>query len=331
MLCFSGPQSSRSVVSEVGLTAGHLAPPRALNPCRGPRPEHATVLQLTDSSGDPSTRRLATSIMNPAGRTPTARTDRRQRLRGPVNITFSDGSTGVASFNRSGRRLRSAHFLDSTDNQSGNFTDSSRRAWTFPAGNRLSRGYGNFVISHRPCGGPPRRRHLRTSTDVPDDHHHDDSGYADVRRTTTTTILGPQRSSTSTTSTTTDHDDSGHGLVASSSTTTHLDRPQAAEPRPLPRRQLTNRDGRASVLCWSNPHGANCRPTTVTLVASEAPTTTHRRDNTVRNCHDPEAIRCRLAIPRRDPARHRPDPVGTGSASPSCQQLKRPPGPNRSP
>lgn len=68
---------------------------------------------------------------------------------GPINITFSDGSTAVASFtDLSGDNT--AHFLNSTVNQTGGFTITSA-TMTFPAGTDIT-GYGNFVISHPPCG-----------------------------------------------------------------------------------------------------------------------------------------------------------------------------------
>ena len=68
---------------------------------------------------------------------------------GPINITFSDGSTAVAMFtDLSGNST--AHFLNSTVNQTGNFTITSATL-TFPAGTDIT-GYGNFVISHPPCG-----------------------------------------------------------------------------------------------------------------------------------------------------------------------------------
>ena len=68
---------------------------------------------------------------------------------GAVNITFSDGSTAVASFtDLAGGNV--AHFLNNTVNQTGNFTITSV-TMTFPATSDIT-GYGNFVISHPPCG-----------------------------------------------------------------------------------------------------------------------------------------------------------------------------------
>ncbi len=68
---------------------------------------------------------------------------------GPINITFSDGSTAVASFTDLAGD-KTAHFLNSTVNQTGNFTITSA-TMAFPAGSDIT-GFGNFVISHPPCG-----------------------------------------------------------------------------------------------------------------------------------------------------------------------------------
>ena len=68
---------------------------------------------------------------------------------GPVILTFSGGSSGTAIFtDASGDKV--AHFLDATTNQTGAFTLVSA-LMTFPAGTTVT-GYGNFVISHPPCG-----------------------------------------------------------------------------------------------------------------------------------------------------------------------------------
>ena len=68
---------------------------------------------------------------------------------GPINITFSNGTTAVANFtDLSGDKT--AHFLNSTVNQTGNFTITSATL-SFPTGSDIT-GYGNFVISHPPCG-----------------------------------------------------------------------------------------------------------------------------------------------------------------------------------
>lgn len=67
---------------------------------------------------------------------------------GPVDLTFSNGSHGVALFtDLTGGNV--AHFLDSTHNQAGNFTITSA-SLTFPDGSDIT-GYGQFVISHPPC------------------------------------------------------------------------------------------------------------------------------------------------------------------------------------
>ena len=101
---------------------------------------------------------------------------------GAVNITFSDGSTAVASFtDLAGGNV--AHFLNNTVNQTGNFTITSV-TMTFPATSDIT-GYGNFVISHPPCGtvttttttmAPTTTAATTTTTAVP--------------AVTTTTLLG---------------------------------------------------------------------------------------------------------------------------------------------
>ena len=55
---------------------------------------------------------------------------------GPINITFSDNSTGVATFtDLSGGNT--AHFLNNTVNQSGSFTITSA-TMTFPPGSDIT-------------------------------------------------------------------------------------------------------------------------------------------------------------------------------------------------
>ncbi len=68
---------------------------------------------------------------------------------GPINITFSDGSTAVATFTDLAGG-QTAHFLNSTVDQTGNFTITSA-TMIFPAGTDIT-SFGGFVISHPPCG-----------------------------------------------------------------------------------------------------------------------------------------------------------------------------------
>ena len=98
---------------------------------------------------------------------------------GPVNITFSNGTTAVASFtDLSGGNT--AHFLDDDTNQAGNFTITSA-TMTFPVGSNIT-GYGNFVISHPPCGtttttiAPATTTTIAptTTTDDRPNHNHND-------------------------------------------------------------------------------------------------------------------------------------------------------------
>src|SRR5215212_9207352 len=67
---------------------------------------------------------------------------------GPVLITFSNGSTATASFTDLAGG-KTAHFLNNTVNQTGNFTITSA-TMTFPAGSDIT-GFNQFVISHAPC------------------------------------------------------------------------------------------------------------------------------------------------------------------------------------
>jgi len=63
-----------------------------------------------------------------------------------LNITFSDGTTGVATFTDLAGG-NTAHFLDGADHQSGNFTIASA-TMTFPAGTDIT-GFGNFEARKR--------------------------------------------------------------------------------------------------------------------------------------------------------------------------------------
>src|SRR4051812_7418332 len=115
---------------------------------------------------------------------------------GPINITFSNGSTGVALFTDLAGG-NTAHFLDSTHNQSGNFTITSA-SMTFPAGTDIT-GYGNLVISHPPCGTSS----TTTTTVAPT------TTTTTVAPTTTTTVaptttttVAPTTTTTTTTTTT---------------------------------------------------------------------------------------------------------------------------------
>jgi LPXTG-motif cell wall-anchored protein len=68
---------------------------------------------------------------------------------GPVNLTFSDGSTAQALFtDASGSQV--AHFLNNNTNQNG-FFEVTAGAMTFPNGTRIT-SFNQFVISHPPCG-----------------------------------------------------------------------------------------------------------------------------------------------------------------------------------
>jgi hypothetical protein len=68
---------------------------------------------------------------------------------GPILISFSDGSTATATFTDLAGD-NTAHFLNSTVNQSGNFTIVSAQM-TFPAGTDIT-AFNQFRISHPPCG-----------------------------------------------------------------------------------------------------------------------------------------------------------------------------------
>ncbi|MEO5723673.1 MAG: hypothetical protein ABIQ39_03685 [Ilumatobacteraceae bacterium] len=67
---------------------------------------------------------------------------------GPINITFSNGSHAVANFTDMTGPV--AHFINTTINQSGNFTVTSA-TMTFPAASDVT-GYTQFNLSHPPCG-----------------------------------------------------------------------------------------------------------------------------------------------------------------------------------
>ena len=68
---------------------------------------------------------------------------------GPITITFSDGSPAIATFtDLSGGTT--AHFLNNTVNQDGNFTIVSAQM-TFPTGSDIT-GLNQFSISDPPCG-----------------------------------------------------------------------------------------------------------------------------------------------------------------------------------
>ena len=142
MLCFSGAIITVSGLG-VGLTAGTSLATSA-NPSVAPvqNTPYSSYGQQCDPSRD-GWHFIMNQLAYPDGATIDGNDF------GPVNITFSDGSTGVATFtDLAGGKV--AHFLDSTDNQSGNFTIKSA-SMTFPAGTDIT-GYGNFVISHPPCG-----------------------------------------------------------------------------------------------------------------------------------------------------------------------------------
>ena len=111
---------------------------------------------------------------------------------GPINITFSNGSTGVALFtDLAGGSV--AHFLDSTHNQSGNFDDHGREH-DLPSRDGHHRLTATSVISHPPCG-----------------YHHDDDDD-DLPPTTTTTTVPP--TTTTTTTLPRDHEpDDHHGAA----------------------------------------------------------------------------------------------------------------------
>ena len=68
---------------------------------------------------------------------------------GPITITFSDGSTAIATFTDLSAGA-TAHFLNNTVNQNGNFTIDSAQM-TFPAGSDIT-GFNQFSISDPPCG-----------------------------------------------------------------------------------------------------------------------------------------------------------------------------------
>jgi LPXTG-motif cell wall-anchored protein len=74
---------------------------------------------------------------------------------GPVNISFSDGSGAMATFTDL-EGGSTAHFINTTTNQSGNFLIVSAKM-TFPAGTNIT-GFDQFRISSPPCdttGVPP--------------------------------------------------------------------------------------------------------------------------------------------------------------------------------
>lgn len=68
---------------------------------------------------------------------------------GPITITFSDGTTAIATFTDLSVGT-TAHFLNNTVNQDGNFTIVSAQM-TFPAGSDIT-GFNQFSISDPPCG-----------------------------------------------------------------------------------------------------------------------------------------------------------------------------------
>ena len=151
---------------------------------------------------------------------------------GPINITFSDGSTAVASFtdlsgNADGGKT--AHFLNSTVNRTGSYTITSA-TMVFPAGTDIT-AFGNFVISHPPCAT------VATTTTT----------TTTVAPTTTTTVAPTTTTTVAPTTTTT---------VAPTTTTTVAPTTTTAAPTTTA----------ASVL----PE-APVPPTPIVLVASQAP------------------------------------------------------------
>ena len=113
---------------------------------------------------------------------------------GPINITFSDSSTAQAMFTDLSGTLANpgttAHFLNNTVNQTGNFTISSA-TMTFPSGSDIT-GYGNFVISHPPCGTVNTTTTSTTTTVAPT-----------TTTSTTTTTVAPTTTTTVAPTTTT--------------------------------------------------------------------------------------------------------------------------------
>lgn len=169
---------------------------------------------------------------------------------GPINIVFSDGSTGLALFTDLAG-ASTAHFLDSTNNQSGNFTIASA-SMTFPSGTDIT-GFGNFVISHPPCGTTTTT--TTTTTAAPTTTT---TTTTTVAPTTTTTTVAP---TTTTTTTTTVAPTTTTTTVAPTTTTTV----GATTTTAAPTTTVAGTTTTVQVLSEA--------PTT-TLVASEAPVPT---------------------------------------------------------
>ncbi len=114
---------------------------------------------------------------------------------GPILISFSNGSTATATFTDCGHLT--AHFLNNTVNQSGNFTIESAQM-TFPAGTDIT-AFNQFRISHPPCGTVGSTTTTTTTVAATTHDHrgcnddHRGCDHDDVAATTTRRRLRPRR------------------------------------------------------------------------------------------------------------------------------------------
>jgi hypothetical protein len=133
---------------------------------------------------------------------------------GTVKITFSSGAPIYASFTGlSGGKT--AHFINSSANQTGNYTITSA-TMTWPAGSDII-SFGQFTISHVPCGtvGSTTTTVEETTTTVADECDEYSDEYDDCDEETTTTVAEEE-------TTTTVADEETTTTVADEETTTTL-------------------------------------------------------------------------------------------------------------
>ncbi len=126
---------------------------------------------------------------------------------GPITLNFSNGSTGSAVFTDASSKT--AHFIDSTTNQSGGPFTINSATMTFPAGTTVTE-FNNFVISHPPCGSVTSST---TSTTA-------DTSTSTSESTTTTT---DSSTTTSESTTTTEDTTTTTNPVTTETTSTTLD------------------------------------------------------------------------------------------------------------
>jgi LPXTG-motif cell wall-anchored protein len=140
---------------------------------------------------------------------------------GPILITFAGGSTATATFTDLAGG-NTAHFLNNTVNQTGNWTILSA-SMTFPAGTDIT-GFGKFVLSHVPCGTNTTTTTTTTTTTAPT------TTTTTIAPTTTTTTIAPTTTTTTIAATTTVQVASEAPFLPTTTTTTVA--PQVAAESP---------------------------------------------------------------------------------------------------